>query len=112
MAPAPFDILGQNVFDITTHVMGYAASWTPAAGGGAFTAQAHLKSPSREDELAGFAYNPRYFISEWKEGDFPGLETLYKNSDEVMTVNGKTFNVIHVRALHDGRVYQAILELV
>lgn len=111
MAPAPFDALGKQVFDITTSVMGYDASWAPSAGGGAFSAKVHLKSPSRDDELAGFAYNPRYFISEWKENDLPGLDTAFSQSNEKLTVNGRLFDVIHVRALHDGQVFQAILEL-
>jgi len=110
VAEAPFDRLSKTVFDVTTSVMGYDATWSPAAGGDDLAARVHLKTPTTQEELGDRQYDQRTYICEWKQGDWTGLDMTYRTNSEQVTVNGQSYSVVHVRLLADGQTYQGILQ--
>jgi len=110
MAQPPFTALQSKVFDIVSSTMGYDASWQPVDGGSVVTGRVCFKDPHNDLELSGFPFTPRTQIAEWKAGDFAGLETAFNSGSEQMTVNGVTYAVVHVKALWDGKTYQAVME--
>lgn len=110
MASPPFQRLQERVFDIVTNVMGYDAVWSPYGGEASFTARVTFKDPHSDIELSGFPFTPKTQIAEWKKGDLPGLEDLFNSGMEELTVNEVIYSVIHVKGLHDGQTYQAVLE--
>lgn len=110
MSAPPFDRLADTVFKTTTDVFGYDATWLPSNGGEIMNARVHLKEPNNEFELAGFEFNPRTHIMEWRKGDFSGLESNSATGNESVTVNGSVYHVLHVKAVADGKTFQAVME--
>lgn len=92
--------------------MGYDATWTPAAGGGEQTARVLFNKPTGKEKIDEWNFDPRQFLMEYKEGDFPGLfESVRNNEDEFVTINSVVYAVRDVRAFFDGKIYKALLTL-
>lgn len=111
MSLPPFQRLQEKVFDTVTSIMGYDATWNPLSGGSALTGRVTFKNPHTDQELAGYQFTPTMIIAEWKKGDFAGLETSFKGTGEIMTINGTKYSVCTVKRIADGQVYQAVLEV-
>lgn len=102
--PTPFDGLAAAAFLVVSNAMGRPATWAPSAGGGPYSAAVLFNAPTNEESrrvVPSFEYQP---------ADFPGLfEALRNGSDEQVTVDGTTYAVEYVEAIHDGRTYRATL---
>lgn len=110
----PFDGYIQKMFDVTTNVMGYDASWTPSSVEDAqvMVGRVHYREPNEKEMLAnGVQYMPFVFIMEYKVGVFPGLqEDVRMGRSEIVTVNGVQHYVRSVVKTVDGQTFEAQLE--
>lgn len=107
-----FDSMQDGLFDLTTAVFGYDASWTPIAGGPTQTGRVNYRSPNDKDVLKnGIEYMPYTFFMEFKEGIFNGLqESVRHGIAEQVVVNGISHYVRSVNRVHDGKTIQAHLD--
>ncbi len=109
---SPFQALQDSVFAITTDIMGFAAEWTPTAGGETYTARVHFKNPTKEARLSGIVFDPDAWQCEYKFGDFPGLKELVdtRGPAEIIEIDGSEYNVVAVATDWDGKTYIAYLK--
>jgi hypothetical protein len=112
-----FDNLKNSMVNVVTGIMGYTATWTPAAGGEMQTGKVLYKGPSEKEKLAGFDYDLNSITMEYKLGTFDGLQTSVDiRTQEVVTImdiDGQNidFYVRSVSRLYDGGMYEAYLQL-
>lgn len=108
----PFDGYMQKIFDVTTNVMGYDATWTPSTEGSETqTGRVHYREPNHEEIMNGVQYTPFVFVIEYKLGVFDGLQdSVRRGVIEQVTVNGATHYVRSVRKTADGQTFEAQLE--
>lgn len=103
-------------FDVVTTAMGYAATWTPSAGGPQQTARVLLKRPTekRSYENETIDFEPNAYMVEYKEGDFLTLKSIVDaigtaGSAEIMNVNGIDYYVKSLPQKWDGKTNVAKL---
>lgn len=107
---SPFDALQASVFGTVSATLGYEASWSPSAGGSAYTARVLFKAPSDDQRLAFVDYSEVQPFCEYYGSDFPGLkDAVEARSHERLVINGITYYVRKVEAIHDGRTFKATL---
>lgn len=108
-----FDNLRDKAFDVTASVMGYDASWTPAATpeGQPVTARVHFKEADEIEKLGGIEYMPPSPFMEYRAPFFDGLwESVRENNGgEVVTIDGRGYDVLKVDKMYDGATYRAYL---
>jgi len=108
-----FDNLQRTAFGVVTHTMGYAASWTPSAGGAVKTATVLFKDASQTARLLQIEYDPKLAIIEYFDTDLPGLKvSVNSKNDEIIVVNGIEYGVNEIKADADGKTLIAKLELI
>lgn len=109
---SPFDGLQKAVFDATSNLFGYSASWTPANGGDLLTAKVHFKNPTEEVRLAGVQWSADEWTMEYFEEDFTGLKSAVdkRNSKEKVTIGDSDFWVRKIEKNFDGKTYVASLQ--
>jgi len=111
-----FDNLRTTMLDTVANTMGYAASWTPQAGGEAQTANVHYKDSTQKQEwLEQSSFKIYDYCLEYRKGQFVGLlESCEQGTVEVVTIvkdgNTLTFNVQAVEARFDGSTLVAYLQ--
>lgn len=108
-----FDGLRDKAFDVTLTVMGYDASWIPAATPEVepLTARVHFKDPNEKLALSGVEYTPLLPFIEYRKPNLPGLyESARANGGEQITVNGVLYHVREVEQHYDGVTLKAYLE--
>jgi hypothetical protein len=90
--------------DLTLFFADFAvpASWTPANGSPAQTAQVILDQP--DDDIFGSGEISRAWSITYQATEFVGLKT-----SETISVNGAYYKVREVKALDDGAVMNAKL---
>lgn len=110
----PFDLLQSTAFNVVTNTMGYDATWMRSevlTGDVTFTARVLLNNPTEDRKVLKTDFDPLTHRMEYKQGDFPGLfEMVQKGREEVVTVNGQQYGIIHVTAKYDGKTYIAELQ--
>lgn len=108
----PFDGFIQKVFDITTNVMGYDATWTPSEEGSEqLTGRVHYREPNHEEMMNGVQFTPFIFVMEYKKGVFDGLQdSVRRGGVESVTINGATHYVRSIKKTADGQTFEAQLE--
>ena len=106
-----FDNLRNIVFDAVKTAFAYPASWKSADSMFSFDGEVLLNQPSGEDELGNVVYNPDLFWMEYPDGDFPDLKRLVDESltPEVVTIDGRCFQVMQVIATADGKQFRALI---
>lgn len=106
-----FDRLKNNMFNITTNIMGYSAIWTNSETAQEFTAKVHFKYPTPAEDLAGVEYFPEEPYMEFKQGDFDGLKELVDNNKtETVVIEGRgSFYVRSVNRKYDGDTLICVL---
>lgn len=116
-----FDDLALIVFRTTAEVFGYEASWVPFLFPDSIYSvkNVHFKDPNAEGsekEIDRIDYKEKEPFMQYYEGDFPGLlesVTSSRNEEEVTIkmASGtvRTFEVVDVNRIFDGRTYKAIL---
>lgn len=108
-----FDNLQSNMIDTVTTTMGYAASWTPLAGGDELTGAVLYKGPTEKEKLANADYDPDKLTLEYKQGLFTGLkEAADESAREVISIEtvGEFF-ILSVSRRWDGKTYEARLQV-
>jgi len=108
----PFEALQRSTFSVIQGVMGFAATWTPAAGGTTLTSRVLFQNPTEDMKLAGVDYDPAHWRMEYQIGDFNGLFTAAnaRQSAEVVTIEGENYYVRKVSKKFDGKTYVADLQ--
>ena len=113
-----FDQQAAKVFDVAARKMGYPCSWTPSQGGEENTARVLYHDAFKAYKITGIDYDPRYFVMEYKQGDFSALkEAVDQNLGETVSITFnddpltvKDYFVRKVDPIRDGRTYMAVLE--
>lgn len=116
-----FDNLARIAFRTTSNLIGYEAQWVPFS----FPEQSylvkgvHFKDPNAEGyekEMDKVDYRERQPFMQYYEGDFPGLlesVTSSRNEERVEikfpTGEVRTFEIVDVNRIFDGRTYRAML---
>jgi hypothetical protein len=107
-----FDNIQNQLYDVTTNVFGYDATWTPSGGGAQQTARVHFKKPTRPYKSYQTEYNPFEYLMEFKEGDFAGLvDAVRSGSPEPVEIEGKTYYCRELTSEFDGKTYYMKIEL-
>lgn len=108
----PFEALQRAAFGVIQDVMGFAATWTPAAGGDEKTARVLFQNPTEDMKLAGVDYAPDHWRMEYQIDDFPGLETAAnrRQSAEIVEIEGTQYYVRKVSKKFDGKTFIADLQ--
>jgi hypothetical protein len=110
-----FDSLADGMFDITTTLMGYEASWTPKAGGTTHQAQVHYKAADKDRAINDNRYKIATGIMEVKTKDFPGLKTsLDSKTKETITITiddtATEFFAFEADHIADGKILKVYLQ--
>lgn len=108
---AIFDSLKNNMFDITTKVMGYNAVWVNSQTLEENGAVVHFKNPTEKEVLESINYIEGQPVMEYRAPFFEGLKEASDNLlDEQITISGKgLFWVRQVVKNYDGDTFLAIL---
>ena len=108
----PFDGIQDAAFNIVVQTMGYAATWTPAAGGAEITATVLFNNPTAKFALFQQAeYNPNRYFMEYKFGDLTGLrESVDSGTSETVNVNGVDYYTRSCNTKYDGKTIIVVLE--
>ncbi len=110
--PNLFDDLQDRVFDTSSKVFGYDATWLPSEDP-AVTGRVLFRKPTEREILMGSngGYHPRDYMMEYKEGDFVGLwERLRQGEWERVVVNEVHYFARFAEADFDGKTYKVKLE--
>jgi hypothetical protein len=108
-----FDDMQDGLFDLTTEIFGYDASWTPSTPGSVEqVARVNYRKPNEKDSITnGIVFMPLVYFIEYKEGVFPELKTLVDNgSDEIIIIKGAQHIVRSVQRMYDGKTFHAHAE--
>jgi hypothetical protein len=101
-----FDRLQDKTFDTCLKWFGYEATW------GASTEKVLFNAPNTREELSGVDYAPLGYYMEYRAGQFAGLfELAREGTVQAVTVNGVSYVVRSVEAVHDGKTYRAHMSL-
>lgn len=108
---AIFDKLKENMFDITTKVMGYNAIWINSITSEQKTAVVHFKTPTETEGLASIDYMEGQPIMEYRSPFFEGLKEATDNlTSEPIEIEGKGFFYVRqVLKKYDGQTFWAVL---
>lgn len=108
---AIFDTYKNNMYDITTNVMGYNAVWVNSQTLEENTAIVHFKQPTESEILEGINYIEGQPIMEYRAPFFEGLKELADDAvDEEVIIESKgVFWVRQVVKNYDGDTFLAIL---
>lgn len=99
-----FDGLQEGLFNTSTTVFGYDASWSPLVGGGPLTASVLLNEPTDREIMFKQEYNPEDAWIEYKEGDFPGLyESVRSGGKEIVVLNSINYQCRYGVKKYDGK---------
>lgn len=94
------------MFDVTTKVMGYDATW------GVHSARVHFRRPTEKDMImSGVEYSPTYYFMEYREPFFPGLYDAARGATaQTVTIAGVAYYTRSALRLHDGETIQIHIE--
>lgn len=94
------------MFDVTTKVMGYDATW------GVHSARVHFKRPTEKDMLmSGVEYGPTSFVMEYREPFFPGLYDAARGAiSQTITIAGVGYYTRGATRVSDGETIIVELE--
>jgi hypothetical protein len=99
-----FDSFQAAAHRIVTNTMGYAASWTPSAGGPTQTGIVLFNKPTQKAEIPDDEYLAISPKVEYLEPAFPGLfEAIRLNNPEVIVVEGVSFSAYKAERKYDGK---------
>jgi hypothetical protein len=111
--PSPFDSIRDAVFNLTQRTFGYELSWMSQDGEASWNGMVHFRHPASEYNIGGIEYNPMMFYIEYVDGQLPGLVERVNSRDqrefEVVTVDGRQFNVVSIDEVRDGDTIRATL---
>lgn len=106
-----FDGLASNVFGTVANTMGYDAIWQPVDGSDSQTARVLFKDPSVAQKVGPIEFRPNEFVMEYKLGDLVGLkESTDSRCREEVMIDDRSYMVVAVDAISDGKTFRAILE--
>lgn len=111
-----FNKLQQSTFHTVTRIFGETATWKPADGGNAQTANVLFKNPSEAYKIGEGVFEIDEYMIEFKEGDFPGLKLSVNagNLEEVEVHFKDTSVAFYIRkctAKFDGKTITATLNI-
>lgn len=111
--PSPFSTLQNSVFTTVKSTFAYPCSWTSADGAYSFEGTVLFNQPTMKDELGGLTFDPFNFYMEYPDTDFLNLKELVDEAqtNEVVTIDGKCYQVMAVIALYDGKTFRATLQI-
>lgn len=103
----------QNAMLTTVRTLyGDDATWLPSAGGAAVTGKVLFNTPTEAEQTAIGDYTRVDFAMEYHEGQLPGLfESVRSGGRERVTIKGQTFMVQAITLHHDGKTFNAHLQL-
>lgn len=106
-----FDGLASNVFSTVATTMGYDVVWQPVDGSDTQTARVLFKDPSMAQKVGPVEFRPNEFVMEYKLGDLVGLkESTDARGREEVLIENRSYMVVAVDAIADGKTFRAILE--
>lgn len=109
--PSYFASLQKRVFNTAKSRFGFTASYVSADGLATWEGVVLFGNPSEMYKLAGIPYEPNRYTMEYQSGDLPGLlERVHERAtNETVTIDGVSYFVTSVDAVHDGETFRANL---
>lgn len=106
-----FDGLASNVFSTVAQTMGYDVIWQPVDGSDTQTARVLFRDPSTAQKVGPVEFRPNEYVMEYKLGDLVGLkESTDGRGREEVEIQGRSYLVVAVDAIADGKTFRAIIE--
>ncbi len=106
-----FDNIQGAAHAVVANTMGYAATWTPLAGGDTITGRVLLNKPTKTDKISDQEYQALKPQCEYSINDFPGLyKSVRDGKSEIIAIAGCEYVCYEGERKFDGKTILLTLE--